>query len=136
MCGYTAEGCLHALRLILSGLFDEYPNLKIILGHLGETIPYLMWRIDNMWRTLPEAKRLKRLPSEYFRDNFYVSTSGMFWTPAFLCAYLALGAERMLFAVDYPMESNRVAAQFMDSVPISTADKEGSVRQMPSAFLR
>lgn len=124
MHGYAADAALCALRLICSGVFDEYPRLKIILGHLGEALPYWLWRMDNHWQRNPLANKLKKAPSEYIKDNFFITTSGMFWLPPLMCAYLALGADRILFAVDYPFESNKEAVQFIDSVPISDSDKE------------
>jgi 5-carboxyvanillate decarboxylase len=122
--GFSAEVSLHALRLIFSGAFDTFPRLKIILGHLGEALPYWMWRIDNHWLRGPGGKRLKRKPSEYIRENFFITTSGMCWYPALLCSSLALGADKILFACDYPMESGQEAASFMASAPIAEADKE------------
>ena len=129
MWGYAAEAGLHAMRLICSGVFDKYPGLKIILGHLGEALPFWLWRIDNRWlkeKVDPEpiTKGLKKKPSQYVKDNFFVTLSGMFWEPALLCAYLALGADRILFAVDYPYESNDEAVQFIEGVPICDSDKE------------
>ena len=123
--GFAAEAGLHAVRLILSGVFDEYPGLTIILGHLGEALPFWMWRMDNRLNRLSSLKKKhKRKPSDYIKDNFLVTTSGMFWEPPFLCTYLGLGADNILFAVDYPHESNEVAVQFMDSVSICDGDKE------------
>ena len=124
MLGFSAEVSLHAMRLICSGVFDQYPKLTIILGHLGEALPYWLWRIDNMWQMRAFPNRPKRLPSEYFQDNFYISTSGMFWEPPLLCACMAMGADRILFAVDYPIESNEKAVRFMETVSISKSDKE------------
>ena len=124
MWGYAAETSLHAIRLICSGLFDEFPNLKIILGHMGEGLPFWLWRLDNMWRKSQMVEQRKKIPSEYFKDNFFVSTSGMFSQPALMCTYLALGADNILFAVDYPSESAVEAVQFMDAVPICADDKE------------
>lgn len=129
MWGFGAEAGLHAMRLILSGVFDKYPRLKIILGHLGEALPFWLWRIDNRYAvdsrgTSSIAERPKRKPSEYFKDNFFVTTSGMFSQPPFMCAYQVLGADNIFFAVDYPYEPNEVAVQFMNSVPICDGDKE------------
>jgi 2,3-dihydroxybenzoate decarboxylase len=124
MYGFAVEAGLHAMRLICSGLFDEYPRLKIILGHLGEALPFWLQRLDSRWLTAPLGKKLKKKPSEYFRDNFFVTTSGMFWQPPFLCTYLALGADRILFAVDYPFESSKEAVRFIEEVPICDGDKE------------
>lgn len=129
MWGFAAETGLHAMRLICSGVFDRYPNLKIILGHMGEALPFWLWRIDNIWLTegvisVPRVKKLEKIPSQYVKDNFCVTISGMFSLPALLCAYLTLGADRILFAVDYPYESNKEAVQFMETAPICNSDKE------------
>ena len=80
MWGFGAETGLHAMRLICSGVFDTYPGLKIILGHLGEALPFWLWRIDDRWRKDPLATKLKKRPSQYIKDNFFVTTSGMFWS--------------------------------------------------------
>lgn len=122
MWGYGAEGGLHAMRLICSGIFDKYPGLKIILGHMGEALPYWMWRMDA--KGPGPASELKKRPSEYVKNNFFVSTSGMFFQPALLCAYLALGADNILFAVDYPAESSAEGKAFIEAAPISPGDKE------------
>ena len=142
MWGFAAETGLTAMRLICSGIFDEYPNLKIILGHMGEALPFWMARLDNRMQsrafgTSPTniqlkngidtrrlTEKIKRLPSEYIRDNFFITTSGMQWDPALLCALLALGADKILFAVDYPYESDQDSIQFLESAPISEDDKE------------
>ncbi len=129
MLGFAAEVSLHAMRLICSGVFDKYPNLKIILGHLGEALPFWLWRQDNMWNKLKFpfskfAKQLQKTPSQYFKDNFFVTTSGMFWQPVLQFVYSVLGADRILFAVDYPHESNRAAVQCMEAMPICSSDKE------------
>lgn len=124
MCGFAVEAALHALRLICSGIFDEYPKLKIVLGHLGEALPYWLWRMDNHWRRDPIANKLKKTPSEYIKDNFYITTSGMFSLPPLMCSYLALGADRILFAVDHPFESSNEGVQFIKSLPICDNDKE------------
>ncbi len=125
--GFGAEASLHAMRLIYSGVFDEYPRLKIVLGHLGEGLVFWLNRIDfsfkRPWMEEEIRPRIKRLPSEYVRDNFYVNTSGMPSLPAFLGVYLELGAEHMMFAADYPYENSREAAGFIDGIPISDSDK-------------
>jgi 2,3-dihydroxybenzoate decarboxylase len=122
--GFSAETSLHAMRLILSGVFDEYPDLKIILGHLGEGLPYWMWRMDNMWKVGPLVNKFKKTPGQYIKDNFLITTSGMFWEPPFLCSYLALGADSIMLAVDYPLEDSKIAVRFLNSLPICDGDKE------------
>jgi len=124
MNGFGAEVSLHALRLILSGLFDRHPGVKIILGHLGEGLPFWLWRLDNRWVRMPQGMTIKKKPSQYIKENFFITTAGNFSVPAFLCAYLELGADRILFAVDYPMESNQEAVQFIEALPVGDGDKE------------
>lgn len=118
--GFAAETSLHAMRLILSGVFDKYPELKIILGHLGEALPFWMDRIDRKYGS--EVSIAKK-PSEYIKDNFAVSFSGMFFLPAFMCVYLALGADSIVFGSDYPFEESKEAAQFVERLPVSDGDK-------------
>ena len=117
--GYGAETSLHAVRLICSGVFEKYPRLKIVLGHLGEALPFWLWRLDRRWTAGAggSEKGYARKPSEYFRDNFYITTSGNFWFPPLQECMLAIGADKILFAVDYPFESNQDGAQFMETVP-------------------
>jgi 2,3-dihydroxybenzoate decarboxylase len=127
--GYGADAGLQAMRLIFSGIFDKHPGLKIILGHLGEALPFWLWRIDNRWdkeehASNPNVKKLVKKPGQYVKDNIYVTPSGMFDIAPFMCTYSVLGADRILFAVDYPFESNQEAVQFMKTVPICDSDKE------------
>jgi 2,3-dihydroxybenzoate decarboxylase len=131
MWGFAVKVSLQAMRLICSGVFDKYPRLKIILGHMGEGIPYFLWRIDKHWLGGREffdvdvpGFDLKKKPSEYFKENFYVTTSGMLWHPVLQFGLSVLGADRILFAADYPPESALEAAQFIESAPISDNDKE------------
>ena len=126
--GFGAEAALQAMRLIYSGVFDKYPDLKIILGHLGEGLIFWMYRIDfsfkRPWMEEEVRPRIKRMPSEYIRENFYVNTSGMYSVPAFLSVYLELGADHIMFGADYPYESSKEAVRFIDGIPASDIDKE------------
>jgi 5-carboxyvanillate decarboxylase len=127
--GFAAETGLHAMRLICSGVFDKYPGLQVILGHMGEAFPFWIWRVDDhRWEKAgmkdPLAPDIKKKISQYMKENFYVSTSGNFYVPAFMCAYAGLGADRILFAVDYPMESAKDAVRMVESAPICDLDKE------------
>jgi len=129
MWGYAMDAGLAAMRLICSGIFDKYPDLTIILGHLGEGLPHWLWRIDNRWEKekislSPAGKKLKKKPGQYFKENFYVTTSGMLSFPALLSTSLVTGTDRILFAADYPWEKNSEAVEFMDSVSLSDFDKE------------
>lgn len=117
--GWTVETGTHALRLVFSGLFDKYPGIRIILGHMGETLPYLLWRLDSRWGIIKHPKNLKKLPSQYIKDNFYVTTSGVCANGPLACAIQELGEERVMFSVDYPYESSQIAAQFIEQAPVS-----------------
>jgi len=119
--GYTVETATLGVRLILSGLFDAHPKLKVILGHLGETLPFMVWRIDHALKR-PGAKQVA------FRDvlcsNFWLTTSGFFSNPALLCCVMEMGIDRILFAVDWPFESdNKPATRWFDTMPLSDEDK-------------
>jgi gamma-resorcylate decarboxylase len=120
--GFAEETAMHTLRLMGSGLFDEYPKLKIVIGHLGERIPYDLWRLDHRLRKVP-GRPAKRTMGEYFRENFYVTTSGNFCTQSLVHAILTLGADRLLFAVDYPFEDHAQAADWFDSADIAEIDR-------------
>ena len=122
---FAQETAVHALRLMGSGLFDAYPRLKIILGHLGEGLPYNMWRVDhcNGWVTGRHKYPAEKKIADYFYENFYVTTSGNFHTQTLLGAVLELGADKVLFSVDWPFENVNHAAGWFDAVPISDADR-------------
>ncbi len=126
--GFGAETALQALRLIYSGVFDKYPGLKIILGHLGEGLIFWMDRIDfafkKPWMGEELIPKINKRPSEYIRSNFIVTISGMFATPAVMCVLHEIGADRMMFATDYPYEQSEEATSFMERLPISDIDKE------------
>lgn len=125
--GFAVECGTHALRLINSGVFDRFPKLKIVLGHMGEGIPFFLPRMDNryLWETkVSGLPKWKRLPSEYFLDHFYVATSGMNYPQALTMTMNIMGADRILFAVDYPYEVGVDAVPPMDNMPISEVDKK------------
>jgi predicted TIM-barrel fold metal-dependent hydrolase len=119
--GFTVETATQGIRLVLSGLFDEYPGLKIILGHLGEGLPFLLWRIDM---ALGRQGNRQTPFRETFRNHFWITTSGNFSTPALLCSVMEMGADRILFSVDYPFVPNPPGVRWMDHVPLSTEDRE------------
>jgi predicted TIM-barrel fold metal-dependent hydrolase len=118
--GFTVETATHALRLVLAGVFDAYPDLNIVLGHLGETLPFLLWRIDEALAR-PGQKTIRF--REVFTHGFYVTTSGFFSSPALACCIDELGAERILFAVDYPYMENAAGAAWLRQTPVSEADR-------------
>ena len=118
--GFTVETATQAIRLVLSGLFDAYPRLKIVLGHLGETLPFLVWRVDQAL-SRPGAKTLSF--RDVFCERFYITTSGNFSNPALLCCVMEMGIDRVLFAVDWPFVANKPAMAWMDTVPLCDEDK-------------
>ena len=120
--GWHCEAGLHSLRLIVGGLFDRFPDLQIIIGHMGENIPFSLDRAD--WFLSGTATHLKRRVAEYFQDNFYITTSGYFSVPALQCALAAVGADRILFAIDYPFADNDEGRRFLETAPISAVDRE------------
>ena len=130
--GFTVETATHALRLILSGVFQEYPQLKIILGHLGETLPFLLWRLEWTYNNLTKKVGI----AECFREHFYVTTSGNFSQPALLCTVMELGADRILFAVDWPFNSNVEGVEFVRTAPIKRQDKSKIFAGNATALLR
>ena len=125
--GFAAEAGLHAMRLIMSGLFDRFPGLQIVLGHMGEGIPFWLQRIDNRYALqvkLGDVRELPRPPSDYFRDHFTITTSGVCFEPALRLAIEVLGAERVMFAVDYPYESTEEATTFLDGARLSERERQ------------
>ncbi len=109
----------HALRLVFGGVFDRFPRATLMLGHLGETLPYLLWRFDS--RAKLYGVKLAKEPSEYIRQNIVVTTSGMCSAQPLACALSALGQGHVMFAADYPFESAKEAGEFMDHVPLAEA---------------
>ena len=112
----------HALRLVFSGLFDRFPRARVALGHLGETLPYLLWRFDS--RAKLYGVKLGKKPSDYIRQNFVVTTSGMSSAEPLSCALAALGNDRVMFAADYPFEQSAEAGEFLDETPLTEPVRE------------
>ena len=118
--GFTVETATQGIRLVLSGVFDACPDLKIVLGHLGEGLPFLLWRIDQAL-----SRTESRLASfrETFREHFYITTSGNFSDPALLCSAMEMGTDRILFSVDYPFVASRDGTDWMERIPFATEDR-------------
>jgi 2,3-dihydroxybenzoate decarboxylase len=121
--GFAVDTSCHFLRLVFSGLFDVHPDLKIILGHLGEGLPFAMHRLDDHTRNAAKRRGLQRTPIEYLKNNLLVTTSGNWYEPAFVCTLLAMGIDNILFAIDWPYESNRTGMEFFNKLSLSDADK-------------
>ncbi len=117
--GYQAETGTHAMRLMLSGVFDRFPRLQIVLGHMGENVPFHLWRSDNWYKRRASAYPSKLPPSEVMKRNFYITTSGVEHGPALRYTIETLGSDRILWAIDYPYEVMAPAVAFMNEVEIS-----------------
>ena len=118
--GFAVETSIHALRLCGSGLFEAYPNLKILLGHMGENIPFGLDRMEARLRFSPRGYTGAKLPSDYFRSNFHVTVSGNFSDPAFRCALEVMGTDRLYFSSDYPFEAMEDGASWFDATKVVT----------------
>jgi gamma-resorcylate decarboxylase len=121
--GFAAETGLHAFRLLGSGLFDRYPRLKLILGHMGENLPFHLYRSDRRIAWSPMGYPAKKNFREYFQSNVFITTAGNFRTQTLIDCLLELGADRILFSTDYPFEDVQEAAEWFDAASISEADR-------------
>jgi predicted TIM-barrel fold metal-dependent hydrolase len=116
--GYTMETMVQGVRMVISGVFDKYPNLKFILGHMGEGIPFLLWRIDH------SLNSTYKIPfRELFCKHFWITTSGFFSDPAMVCSILEMGSDRVLFSIDWPWGHNKEGADWLASMQLSPDDK-------------
>ncbi len=122
---WGVETATHALRLVFAGTFDRYPGARLILGHLGETLPYLLWRFDSRVETLyGRSETMKLLPSEYIRRNITLTTSGMCSKGPLVCAIDGMGEDSVMFSVDYPFEIAQTAFDFMNDVDLPAPLKQ------------
>jgi len=117
--GFTMETATAGIRIVLSGVLDKYPNVQIILGHLGETLPFLLWRIDLALNRPGNAGVAFR---DLFCSHFYITTSGFFSDPALLCCIQEMGVDRILFAIDYPFVPNEPGPQWMERLMLNAED--------------
>lgn len=133
--GWHAETAVHTLRLVLSGALDRHPKLKVVIGHLGEALPFMLDRIDET--TAAEAKaHLSRSVRQTILDQVWITTSGFFTLPPFMAALLSFGVDRILFSVDYPFASNARGRAFLDSLPVSPADREKIAHRNADTLLK
>jgi 2,3-dihydroxybenzoate decarboxylase len=123
----------HALRLVFGGTFDRFPKARLVLGHLGETLPFLLWRFDS--RAKLYNVKLKREPSEYIRENIWVTNSGMYSAEPTDCSIAALGRERVMFSADYPFEDSEGAGRFMDTMPMDEGLRKAVAYDNAAALL-
>ena len=119
--GWHIETAVHVIRIILGGTFDRYPRLQLVVGHMGETLPFMLQRLDVMPMAMT---KLSRPISSYLRENVHYTFSGFNFTPTFLDLLLQVGVDRIMFSADYPFASMAQARAFLDQLPLSTADRE------------
>jgi 5-carboxyvanillate decarboxylase len=128
--GFGVETGLHALRIMTAGVFDRFPKLQIIIGHMGEALPFWAYRLDYMHRATvasnryPSVKPIQRKPSEYLRENFYITNSGVAWEPAIKFTQSVVGVDRVLYAMDYPYQYAPDEVVMMDNMQMSAEDKK------------
>jgi len=120
--GFTVETATQGIRLVLSGVFDAYPDVKIILGHLGESLPFSLWRISHAM-SRPGNRSAAGSFRDYFCKHFWITTSGNFSNPALLCCVMEMGVDRILFSVDYPYVENKPGTDWLPTIPLSAEDK-------------
>ncbi|MFD1796964.1 amidohydrolase [Paracoccus aurantiacus] len=133
---WTVETGNHALRLIFGGVFDRFPKAKLLLGHMGETLPYQLWRFDSRWAiSNRKEKTLEMAPSAYFRRNFWCTTAGVYSDEPLRCALAALGDDRVLFSVDYPYERPHEAGEWIEAADITDAQRSAVCRENAVSLL-
>ena len=118
--GFTVETATQCIRMVLSRVFEKYGRLKFIVGHMGEGLPFSLWRIDSALSREGNAPMHFR---ETFREHFWITTSGNFSNPALLCSMMEMGADRILFSIDYPFVPNPPGVKWLDTLPVCTEDK-------------
>ncbi len=121
---WVVEAATHSLRIVGAGVFDAFPKATLILGHLGETLPYMLGRLDEGYAMTFHPVKLKKPFSEYIKDNIMVATSGKYKPEALMCAINAMGADRILFAADYPWVTPKESVELIERTPMSDADRE------------
>ena len=122
--GFAVDTSIHFLRILFGGVFDAFPKLQMIMGHLGEGLPFGMHRLNEHTHLVAKKRGLQRTPLEYIRDHLYVATSGNWYEPAFVCTLLAMGADRILWAIDWPYEANSAGMAFWNKISLSDGDRE------------
>jgi uncharacterized protein len=120
--GWHAETALHVLRMVLGGVFERHPRLQLVIGHMGEMLPFMLQRVDD--NLPPRVTGLEHLPSEYVLRNVHITTSGLFSVPPLLCALMVFGADRVMFSVDWPYAPNEDGRRLLDAAPLAPADLE------------
>jgi 2,3-dihydroxybenzoate decarboxylase len=133
---WGVEAATHALRIIGGGVFDAFPKVNLILGHMGESLPYLLARFDEGYAMAYKPRKLKKLFSEYIKENILITTSGKYRPETMMCAVNAMGIDRILFAEDYPYVTPKEAVGFVEASPLSDSDKEKIFHTNAERWLR
>jgi predicted TIM-barrel fold metal-dependent hydrolase len=123
-CGFTVDTTIHFMRLVFGGVFETFPKLKFLLGHLGEGLPFVLDRIEDHTALATKRKGFKKTFAETMHENVWVTTSGNFSPPALRCTVDVLGIDRVMFSVDWPYESNKIGMEFFNKLDLPTADLE------------
>lgn len=119
--GFTVETATQGIRMVLSGVFDKYPGLQVIIGHLGEGLPFSLWRISE---ALSRESDMGRSFADTFCEHFHITTSGNFSDPAMICSMMEMGTDRIMFSIDYPFVMNGPAVDWMEGIRLSPDDKK------------
>lgn len=132
---FGAETAVHALRMMIGGVFDRFPRLTVVLGHLGELLPFAIRRLEQRLSRRTDVD-LARPASAYLRENFYLTTSGNYHTPSLIGILLELGSDHLMFAADYPFEELEEGARWLEHVPISEHDRRKLASENARSLLR
>jgi 2,3-dihydroxybenzoate decarboxylase len=137
VCSWAFETAAHALRLVFAGVFDRYPKARLVLGHMGETLPFSLWRFDSRWPISHRGSMtIPQLPSFYIKRNIAITTSGVCSDISLRCALDAMGEDNVMFSVDYPFEKTEVAAQFIETAKIAENERIKVVSDNAKRILR
>lgn len=123
-CGFTVDTTIHFMRIVFGGVFDAFPKLKFVLGHLGEGIPFVLDRVEDHTALAAKRRGLKKTVAEVMRENVWVTTSGNFSAPALRCTVDVLGIDRVIFSVDWPYESNKIGVAFLNNLGLPQPELE------------
>ena len=134
--GWSFDTATHALRLIVKGVFEKHPSANVILGHMGENLPFYLWRLDSRYASTRYRNDISTTPSAVFRRNFYITTSGVCDDAALKCSIAALGPERIMFSTDYPYEDIELAGRWIDQAAIDPLAKTMICRDTARKLLR
>ena len=134
--GWSFDTATHALRLIVKGVFEKHPNANVILGHMGENLPFYLWRLDSRYASTRYRNDIATTPSAVFRRNFFITTSGVCDDAALQCSIATLGPERIMFSTDYPYEDIELAGRWIDQAPIDPLAKTMICRDTARTLLR